>query len=98
VRTSVLLVAAGVACAGDAGAPAPFPAEYRKWAVARSLVVGPESKSFAVAVNYGTFERQNAAALSSYFRLSDHVVLSGGVSYGVEQKQFGGRAGMLFAW
>jgi hypothetical protein len=25
-------------------------------------------------------------------------VLSGGLSYGVEAKQFGGRAGMLFAW
>jgi hypothetical protein len=36
--------------------------------------------------------------MSSYFRLSDDVVLSGGVSYGVEAKQFGGRAGMLFAW
>ena len=45
---SVLLVAAGIACAGDAGAPVPFPAEYRKWAVARSLVVGPENKSFAI--------------------------------------------------
>ena len=34
-------------CAGDTGAPVPFPAEYRKWAVAKSLVVGPENKSFA---------------------------------------------------
>jgi hypothetical protein len=32
------------------------------------------------------------------FRLAETVVLSGGVSYGVEAKQFGGRAGMLFAW
>jgi hypothetical protein len=44
---AVLLVAVGVASAGDGGAPVPFPAEYRKWAVARSLVVGPDSKSFA---------------------------------------------------
>ena len=47
LRATVLLVAAGIACAEDAGAPVPFPAEYRKWAVARSLVVGPENKSFA---------------------------------------------------
>jgi hypothetical protein len=47
LRASVLLVAAGLACAADGGAPAPFPAEYRKWAVARSLVVGPENKNFA---------------------------------------------------
>ena len=47
LRASVLLVAAGIACAGDASAPVPFPAEYRKWAVAKSLVVGPENKNFA---------------------------------------------------
>jgi hypothetical protein len=47
VGAQVLLVAAGVAFAGDAGAAVPFPAEYRKWAVVRSLVVGPEHKSFA---------------------------------------------------
>jgi hypothetical protein len=43
----LLVVAAGVAFAGDVVAPVPFPAEYRQWAVARSLVVGPENKSFA---------------------------------------------------
>ena len=47
LKASVLLIAAGIACAGDAGAPVPFPAEYRNWAVTRSLVVGPENKSFA---------------------------------------------------
>ena len=49
LKASVLLVATGVACAVDAGAPVSFPAEYRKWAVAKSLVVGPEAKSFATA-------------------------------------------------
>jgi hypothetical protein len=44
------------------------------------------------------FERQNAAGMSSYLRRNEDVVLSGGLSYGVEAKQFGGRAGMLFAW
>jgi hypothetical protein len=43
----VLLVAAGVALAGATGASVPFPSQYRQWAVARSLVVGPENKSFA---------------------------------------------------
>lgn len=52
----------------------------------------------AVAVNYGTFQQQNAAALSTYLRITDNVVLSGGVSYGVEARQLGRRAGMLFAW
>jgi hypothetical protein len=43
-----LLVVTGVAFAGHAGGPVPFPAEYRKWAVARSLVVGTENQNFAV--------------------------------------------------
>jgi len=40
------LVALGVASAGETGAPVPFPAEYRQWAVTRSLVVGSEHKSY----------------------------------------------------
>ena len=43
-----LLIAAGVAFAGDMGAPVPFPAEYRKWAVTKSVVLGPEHKGFAI--------------------------------------------------
>ncbi len=42
-----MLVATGVTFAGDDVAAVPFPAEYREWAVARSVVVGPENKSFA---------------------------------------------------
>ncbi len=39
---------AGVAFAGDTGVPVPFPAEYRNWAVVKSMVVGPENKNFAI--------------------------------------------------
>jgi hypothetical protein len=69
-------------------------------AMAMALTGGylPDSKKFAVAINYGTFVGQNAAAMSGYYRLNQNVVLSGGVSYGVEARQVGGRAGMLFAW
>jgi hypothetical protein len=42
-----LAIAATVMFAGDRAA-VPFPAEYRKWAVVRSVVVGPENKNFAV--------------------------------------------------
>jgi hypothetical protein len=55
LRASILLVAAGVACASDAGAPVAFPAEYRKWAVSKSVVVGPESKNFAIAGGFHHF-------------------------------------------
>jgi hypothetical protein len=47
VAASALLVVAGAACAGDSNTTVPFPPEYRKWAVVRSLVVGPENRSFA---------------------------------------------------
>jgi hypothetical protein len=57
VGVSVLLVVAGVACAGDPDAPVVFPVEYRQWAVARSLVVGPENKNFA---NNGGFHHYYA--------------------------------------
>ena len=55
-------------------------------------------QTFAIGFNYGTFQRQNAAATLAHLRLSEHVLLCGSVSYGVEAQQFGGRAGMLFAW
>jgi autotransporter adhesin len=58
----------------------------------------PDRKTFAIAVNYGHFQHQNATAVSGYYRLSEAVVVSGGVSMGIEARQFGGRAGMLFAW
>jgi hypothetical protein len=38
------------------------------------------------------------ALTGGYIRINENVVLSGGLSYGVEAKAFGGRAGMLFAW
>ena len=65
MRLLLLLVVTGVIFAGDAAAPVPFPAEYRTWAVARSLVVGPESKSFA---NNGGFHHYyaNAAAMQGF--------------------------------
>ncbi|HZN30895.1 MAG TPA: YadA-like family protein [Xanthobacteraceae bacterium] len=58
----------------------------------------PDQKNFAVAFNYGTFQGQNAAALSTFLRMNEYVVFSAGMSYGVEAKQLGGRAGLLFAW
>ena len=45
---SALLVATGVAMPADTDEAIPFPADYRKWAVVRSLVVGPENKNFAI--------------------------------------------------
>ena len=58
----------------------------------------PAGKKLAVAVNYGTFGGMSAVALSSHVRVDDNAVVSGGISYGVEQNLVGGRVGMQFAW
>jgi hypothetical protein len=58
----------------------------------------PDSKAFAVAVNFGNFAGQSAMAMSSYYRVSSNTVLSGGISYGVNSNQVGTRVGALFAW
>jgi hypothetical protein len=73
---------------------------YSGSAMAMALTGGwlPDSKNFAVSVNWGNFRGQNATAFSGYYRVSPNVVVSGGLSWGVEQGQIGGRAGMLFAW
>jgi len=58
----------------------------------------PSGKAFALALNYGTFGGMSALALSSHARIDDNVVVSGGISYGVDQNLVGGRVGMQFAW
>ena len=57
-----------------------------------------DQKKFAVAMNYGTFQGQSAMALSSYVRVTDQVVVSGGLGYGVGASQFGVRVGVQFSW
>jgi autotransporter adhesin len=51
--------------------------------VAMAMAMGggglPETKKYAVGVNYGTFAGQNAFALSSALRLSDNLVASGAI-------------------
>ncbi len=60
----------------------------------------PDSKKFAVAANYGTFAGQSAFALTGLVRISDNIVASGAFAYGTgdQANQFGGRAGVQFAW
>jgi len=65
VSSSVLLVAAGAVCAGDAEVPVPFPAEYRQWAVVKSMVVGPENKHFAINGGFHHYYA-NREALEGY--------------------------------
>ena len=58
----------------------------------------PDHKKFALGINYGTFAGQSALALSSAARLTDNLVVSGSLGYGVDENQLGGRLGMQIAW
>jgi hypothetical protein len=58
----VLAVAASVVSASDANPPVPFPEEYRRWAVVRSLVVGPENKNFTINGGFHHYYANERAA------------------------------------
>lgn len=88
VGTSLLLVAAGVACAGEKDVPVPFPADYRTWAVVKSLVVGPENRSFATNGGFHHYYA-NEKALDG-FRTGDFPDGSVVVDERLEVRQEGG--------
>jgi hypothetical protein len=58
----------------------------------------PGDKRFAISTNLGTFRGESAFGLLAQARVSDHVVLNGGVSTGFAQGGVGGRVGATFAW
>jgi hypothetical protein len=58
----------------------------------------PSDKKFAISTNWGTFRGQNAMSLGAQMRLSEYVVVNGGVAAGFAQGGVGGRAGVTFAW
>ena len=70
--------------------------------VAMAMAMGggglSEHKKYALGVNYGTFAGQNAFAVQSALRLTDNLVASGAVGYGVDRGQVGGRLGLQVSW
>ncbi len=58
----------------------------------------PWDKRFAITVNWGTFEGQNAAGVLAQWRVNDNWVLNGAFGAGFAQGGVGGRAGATFAW
>jgi hypothetical protein len=58
----------------------------------------PTDKKFAISTNWGTFRGQNAMSFGAQMRLSEYVVLNGGVAAGFTQGGVGGRAGLTVAW
>jgi len=70
--------------------------------VAMAMAMGggslPDNKRYALGINVGTFSGQNALALTSALRLSENLVASGAIGYGLNQNQVGGRVGVQLAW
>lgn len=56
----------------------------------------PSDKKLAVALNIGAFGGQTALGISQFLRVNDNVVVSGGVA--LQERQIGGRAGVMMAW
>ena len=58
----------------------------------------PGDANYAVSINWGTFQGQNAFAGTAAIRLSDHFQLNGGIGVGAGQGTVGGRAGLMLTW
>lgn len=58
----------------------------------------PGDKNYAMSLNWGTFEGENAFAGTAHARINENVILSGGIGYGAAQHTVGGRAGVTVAW
>ncbi len=65
-------------------------------AMAGTVSVLPDNKAAAISANWGTFEGQNAGAISGVARLQGDVFLNAG--FGFSTNTAGGRAGLTFAW
>lgn len=69
-------------------------------AMALAMVGGglPSDKDFAMSLNWGTFEGENAFAGTAQARISENFLIHGGLGIGANQGTVGGRAGLTYAW
>ena len=58
----------------------------------------PCGQNFGLAVNWGTFEGENAVAASGEVRLYDSLYCNGSVGVGCNEGTVGGRAGFAYSW
>jgi hypothetical protein len=56
------------------------------------------TESFAMSLNWGTFQGTNALAWSGALRLGDNVQANGGIAYGTNGGGVGGRVGVRIGW
>jgi autotransporter adhesin len=73
---------------------------YEGTAIAMALSGGfiPDNKRYAIAVNWGGYHGTSAFGAIGLFRISDNLVIDGGVGVGVTKGDVGGRVGLTYAW
>ena len=58
----------------------------------------PADKQFAVSGGIGSFEGNQAVAISMGYRFNANTQMDAGITYGASNKQVGGRVGITYAW
>jgi hypothetical protein len=56
------------------------------------------NETFAMSMNWGTFQSANGLALNAAVRENNHVQLNAGFGYGPDQHIGGGRVGVRVGW
>jgi autotransporter adhesin len=73
---------------------------YEGSAIAMALGGGfiPDNKRYALTVNWGGYHGTSAFGVMGLFRVSDNLIVDGGVGVGVSKGDVGGRVGLTYAW
>lgn len=67
-------------------------------ALATQGAILPEGKQFAISAHWGGFRQQNAFGGNVQARVSQNIVLDGGVGVGLNYGGVGARAGATYSW
>jgi hypothetical protein len=67
-------------------------------AIALSAPALPDNKRYALSANIGTFRGETAFGGVFQYRVTDNIVLNGGVGTGFQYGGVGGRGGATIAW
>jgi autotransporter adhesin len=73
---------------------------YEGSAIAMALGGGfiPDNKRYAITANWGGYHGTSAFGVIGLFRVSDNLIVDGGVGVGVSRGDVGGRVGLTYAW
>ncbi|WP_082434215.1 porin [Devosia sp. A16] len=66
--------------------------------LALPTAVVDDGKTFGAAVNFGTFNGENAIGIGGAFEAADGLTITGAVGLGLGRGTAGGRAGVNYSW